>query len=72
MDFVLRVLTEASQHLKKAGRLFMEAGNAVAVEKTWPGVPFTWLASLTGQSAVLTLTAAELNGYREHFTQPKP
>ena len=71
LDFVHRVLTEARWYLKKTGRLFMEAGNAAAVEKAWSSVPFTWLASLTGESAVLTLTAAELNGYREHFTQPE-
>ena len=70
LDVVHRVLTEARRYLKKTGRLFMETGNAAAVEKTWSSVPFTWLASLTGESAVLTLTAAELNGYREHFTQP--
>jgi len=71
LDFVHRVLTEARRHLKKTGRLFMETGNVAAVEKTWSSVPFTWLASSTGESAVLTLTAAELNGYREHFTQPE-
>ena len=71
LDVVHRVLTEARRYLKKAGRLFMETGNAAAVEKTWSSVPFTWLASLTGESAVLTLTAVELNGYREHFTQPE-
>ena len=71
LDFVHRVLTEARRYLKKTGRLFMETGNAAAVEKTWSSVPFTWLASLTGESAVLTLTAVELNGYREHFTQPE-
>ena len=71
LDVVHRVLTEARRYLKKTGRLFMETGNAAAVEKTWSSVPFTWLASLTGESAVLTLTAAELNGYREHFTQPE-
>ena len=71
LDVVHRVLTEARRYLKKTGRLFMETGNAAAVEKTWSSVPFTWLASLAGESAVLTLTAAELNGYREHFTQPE-
>jgi len=71
LDVVHRVLTEARRYLKKTGRLFMETGNAAAVEKTWSSVPFTWLASLTGESAVLTLTAVELNGYREHFTQPE-
>ena len=72
LDFVHRVLTEARRYLKKSGRLFMEVGNAAAVEKTWSSVPFTWLTSLTGESAVLTLTPAELNGYREYFTQPEP
>ena len=71
LDVVHRVLTEARRYLKKTGRLFMEAGNAAAVEKTWSSVPFTWRASLTGESAVLTLTAAELSRYREHFTQPE-
>ena len=71
LDFVHRVLTEARRNLKKTGRLFVEAGSAAAVEKAWSSVPFTWLASLTGEPAVLTLTAAELNGYREYFTQPE-
>ena len=72
LDFVHRVLTEARRHLKKTGRLFVEAGSAAAaVEKTWPNVPFTWLASLTGESAVLTLTAAELDGYGEHIMRPE-
>ena len=71
LDFVHRVLTEARRHLKKTGRLFVEAGSAAAVEKTWPNVPFTWLAALTGESAVLTLTAAELDGYGEHIMRPE-
>ena len=71
LDFVHRVLIEARQHLKKTGRLFVEAGSAVAVEKTWPSVPFTWLAALTDESGVLTLTAAELDGYGEHIMRPE-
>jgi len=72
LDFVHRVLVEARRHLKKTGRLFMETGSAaVAVEKAWPSVPFTWLAALTGECAVLTLTAAELDRYGEHFTRPE-
>ena len=71
LDFVHRVLTEARCYLKKTGRLFMETGNAAAVEKTWSSVPFTWLASLTGESAVLTLNARELDRYGEHFTRPE-
>jgi len=72
LDFVYSVLTEARRHLKKTGRLFMEVGSAAAaVEKTWPGVPFTWLAALTGEYAVLTFTAAELESYGEHFTRPE-
>ena len=71
LDFVHRVLTEAGPNLKKTGRLFMEAGNVAGVEKIWPSVLFTWLAALTGESAVLTLTAAELDRYGEHFTKPE-
>ena len=68
LHFVHRVLTEAHRYLKKKGRLFVEAGSAAdAVEKTWPSVPFTWLASLTGKSGVLTLTAGELDSYGEHL-----
>ena len=71
LDFVYRVLTEARRNLRGTGRLFVETSNTATIEKIWPNVPFTWLAALTGESAVLTLTAAELNGYREHFTQPE-
>ena len=49
LDFVHRVLTEARRYLKKTGRLFMEAGNAVAVEKTWSSVPFTWVNVFDGR-----------------------
>jgi ribosomal protein L3 glutamine methyltransferase len=70
LDFVHRVLTDAHSHLKTTGRLFVEAGSAAAVENIWPSVPFTWLATLTGESAVLTLSAAELEDYGEYFTQP--
>ena len=67
LDFVHRVLVEAGRNLKKTGRLFMEASSAAGVEKIWPGVPFTWLANLTGESAVLTFTAIELDRYGEQF-----
>ena len=67
LDFVHRVLIEARRNLKNTGRLFMEAGSVAAVEKVWPRVPFTWLTALTGESAVLTLTAQELDRYGEHF-----
>jgi len=72
LHFVHRVLTEAHRYLKKKGRLFVEAGSAAdAVEKTWPSVPFTWLASLTGKSGVLTLTAGELDSYGGHLQRCK-
>jgi len=71
LDFVHRVLTEAGRNLKETGRLFVEVGNAAGVEKIWPSVPFTWLTALTGESAVLTLTAAELDRYGEHFAWPE-
>jgi ribosomal protein L3 glutamine methyltransferase len=72
LDIIHRVLTEARRHLNKAGRLFVEVGSAAkAVEKTWPTVPFTWLAAFTGESAVLTLTARELERHGEHLMQPE-
>jgi ribosomal protein L3 glutamine methyltransferase len=72
LDFVRRILAEARWHLKKNGRLFVEAGSsAAAIEQIWPSVPFTWLTALMGESAVLMLTAVELDGYREQFTRPE-
>ena len=69
LDFVHRVVTEARRNLKKTGRLIVETGSVAAVETIWPSVPFTWLAALTGEATVLTLTAAELDRYEKHFTR---
>lgn len=68
LDIVRRLLSKARQHLTDHGTLVVEVGSAAAaVEGTWPAVPFTWLASAHDESAVLVLTASELDHYAGQF-----
>ena len=68
LDIVRRLLSKARQYLTDHGTLVVEVGSAAAaLECTWPAVPFTWLASAHGESAVLVLTASELDHYAGQF-----
>ena len=64
LDVVRRILAGAGRYLTSEGLLIVEVGNSqIAVEKTWPEVPFTWLDFDNGGHGVFLLTAAELQSH---------
>ena len=68
LDFTRRLLREAAGYLSEQGVLIVEVGNsAVALERAFPEVPFTWLEFTQGDSGVFVLTAAQLHHYAQHF-----
>lgn len=68
LEFTRRLLREAEQHLTPGGVLVVEVGNSwLALEKSYPQVPFTWLEFEQGGHGVFLLTREELVAYREHW-----
>lgn len=68
LDFTRRLLREARQHLSNDGVLIVEVGNSwVALEATFPNVPFTWLEFERGGHGVFLLTAQQLDEYADEF-----
>jgi ribosomal protein L3 glutamine methyltransferase len=73
LDIVRRLLVEATSHLNDDGILVVEVGNsAVAVEETWPGVPFVWLDFERGGGGVFLLSAEQLHEYHSVFAENVP
>jgi ribosomal protein L3 glutamine methyltransferase len=61
LSFVRRLIAEAADHLAPNGVLVAEiGGNRTAVEKTFPRLPFTWLATRGGEGVVFLLRRTEL------------
>ncbi len=64
LDVIARLLRGAASYLNPGGALLVEAGSAnTAVEKAYPDVPFTWLASAAGEPVIFLLTREELDRY---------
>lgn len=60
LAFIRRTLAQAGAHLNPGGVLVVEAGaNRRAVERSWPGLPFTWLDT-SGGGDVFLLTREQL------------
>lgn len=56
LDLVARILRDAPEHLGTHGQLICEVGNSrAAIEKRYPRLPFTWLATSTGDDSVFLL-----------------
>lgn len=63
-----KILAQSRQHLTAQGVLVVELGNSVSsLEQAFPSIPFLWLTSRSGESAVLLITAKELQEYAPIF-----
>jgi len=68
LDFTRRLLREASQYLTEQGVLIVEVGNsAVALERAFPQVPFTWLEFTQGDGGVFVLSRSQFRQYADCF-----
>ena len=61
LDVVRQILAQAAGRLSPSGILVCEVGNsAVALESTYPGIPFQWLSFGHGGEGIFLLTKEEL------------
>lgn len=61
LDFVHRILQDASRYLTADGLLIMEIGHNRAVfERTFPQLPCTWLETSAGDEFVVLINAGDL------------
>jgi ribosomal protein L3 glutamine methyltransferase len=61
LDFALRILDEAPQHLSKHGWLIVEVGESEhALARALPRVPFNWLEFDVGQMGVFAIAREDV------------
>lgn len=61
LDIVRRILFESGAHIREGGVLVVEVGNSrTALERSFPGLPFTWLEFERGGEGVFLLPAEAL------------
>lgn len=69
LNAILHILAGAAAHLQRDGLLIAEVGNSCAgLQQCLPGVPFTWLASTSGDESVFLLSAADLAAHQPVIT----
>ncbi len=68
LDLVCVMLREAAEYLNEGGLLIVEVGNSwVALEESYPNVPFTWLEFERGGDGVFLLTREQLLEHASEF-----
>ncbi len=68
LDAIIRILAAAAAHLQPGGILVAEVGNSCgALQECFDTVPFTWLATASGDDSVFMLTLEELVRYQPLF-----
>lgn len=68
LDLVCVMLREAAEYLNEGGFLIVEVGNSwVALEESYPNVPFTWLEFERGGDGVFLLTREQLLEHADEF-----
>lgn len=69
LEIPLKILAESAKYLNPNGHLVMEVGaSAQLLEELLPQVPFTWLATASGETSIFLLTAAQLTESQHIFT----
>ncbi|MCG8610182.1 MAG: 50S ribosomal protein L3 N(5)-glutamine methyltransferase [Pseudomonadales bacterium] len=73
LDLVRFILKHAAAHLTDSGILVVEVGNSwVALEETYPEIPFTWIEFEHGGGGVFVLTRDDLVQATEAIEQALP
>jgi len=68
LNAIIRILAQAPAHLEPGGTLVAEVGNShAALAERFPGVPFVWLTSASGDESVFLLSAGELARHAARF-----
>jgi ribosomal protein L3 glutamine methyltransferase len=68
LDMTRRILCDASDYLSDDGLLVVEVGNSgLALEQSFPTVPFTWIEFERGGHGVFVFTQDELLEHRSTF-----
>ena len=68
IEFAVRILREAADHLSAEGLLVVEVGvSADVLARRLPDVPFTWVDFERGGEGVFVLSAAQLREHRDRL-----
>lgn len=68
LDITREILRSARKHLTNEGILIVEVGNSeVALQASFPDVPFLWIEFEEGGHGVFMLTAEQLDEYADQF-----